>query len=46
MPSRSAVRSSVACSALLADHDQVVSADRLVEALWPDGSAPEVRAGR
>jgi len=26
---------------LLADHGRVVSADRLVDALWPDGSAPD-----
>ncbi len=26
---------------LLADHGRVVSADRLVETLWPDGSAPD-----
>ncbi len=28
-------------AALLADHDSVVSADRLLESIWPDGSAPE-----
>ncbi len=28
-------------AALLADHDSVVSADRLVESIWPEDAAPD-----
>ena len=28
-------------AALLAEHDSVVSADRLVESIWPEGAAPD-----